>query len=396
MADLLAMVRQRGVPTFFATLSAADTHWKELLKSLTVGCNTEYSDDMNWKTKRGLLKSNPVTCVRMFDRRVRLFFKEIFQGGARPLGRIIDWFFRIEFQKRGVPHVHGLIWVDGSPSYGANSSDNVAAFIDEHVSCRLPSPEHEPCLFGHVNKLQRHPCRKDSCIRGRKRPKCRFHFPKLPMAETMILRPLRLHGDSNDDETVTDSSSFCDEDELKQLQHDYETMYESYKNSHDQYASLQEFLQALFWTAEYYIRVVRSSLKCSTVLLKRAPAEARISKYNAKILESWQANVDVQYVLDPHAVIVYLTSYMMKAERELGILLRKAMSDNDPVTPDNNRQQLQRIGSTYLRSREVSVQDAVCRTLRLRMKEASREVIYLPIESNALRMTRSLDEFSTS
>ena len=44
--DLFAMIRQLGLPTFFASFSAAETRWIPLLRALAkLVDNTEYSDE---------------------------------------------------------------------------------------------------------------------------------------------------------------------------------------------------------------------------------------------------------------------------------------------------------------------------------------------------------------
>ena len=36
-------------------------------------------------------------------------------GKDKPLGSVIDYWMRIEFQMRGSPHVHSFLWIDGAP-----------------------------------------------------------------------------------------------------------------------------------------------------------------------------------------------------------------------------------------------------------------------------------------
>ncbi len=77
--DLFAMVRQLGLPTWFISLSAAETRWIELLKSLgQLIDNVLYTDAdakaMNWQTKSRLISSDPITTARYFDHRVQAFF----------------------------------------------------------------------------------------------------------------------------------------------------------------------------------------------------------------------------------------------------------------------------------------------------------------------------------
>jgi hypothetical protein len=56
-----------------------------------------------------------------------------------------------------------------------------------------------------------------------------------------------------------------------------------------------------------YIYALRATLTTSKVFLKRNLEETRINNYNSILLESWEANMDIQYILDPYAIIQTLT-----------------------------------------------------------------------------------------
>ncbi len=90
--DLFAMVRQLGLPTWFISLSAAETRWIELLKSLgQLIDNVLYTDAdakaMNWQTKSRLISSDPITTARYFDHRVQAFFRLFLKSPAAPIGK---------------------------------------------------------------------------------------------------------------------------------------------------------------------------------------------------------------------------------------------------------------------------------------------------------------------
>ena len=53
--------------------------------------------------------------ARHFDHRWRAMLKYIVEGD--PLGKVIDWFWRIEFQNRGSPHVHMMLWLECAPPH---------------------------------------------------------------------------------------------------------------------------------------------------------------------------------------------------------------------------------------------------------------------------------------
>ena len=49
---------------------------------------------------------------------------------AKPLGEIVDYAIRVEFQARGSPHAHTVIWVKDAPRFGIDSDSDVVNFID--------------------------------------------------------------------------------------------------------------------------------------------------------------------------------------------------------------------------------------------------------------------------
>ena len=92
-------------------------------------------------------------------------------------------FYRIEFQQRGSPHAHDVLWIKYAPNPESSQAEVITAFIDKYVSAALPSEEHDPELFTLVSQLQRHThsaaCRKTGKT-------CRFNFPK-PIAEKKFI-----------------------------------------------------------------------------------------------------------------------------------------------------------------------------------------------------------------
>ena len=73
------MIRQ---PTWFLSLSTADTKWTDLLRMLAkLNDGIEYSekalDAMTWQEKTKLVPKDPVTCSRYFEHRVQEFLNTI-------------------------------------------------------------------------------------------------------------------------------------------------------------------------------------------------------------------------------------------------------------------------------------------------------------------------------
>ncbi|VDI23951.1 Hypothetical predicted protein [Mytilus galloprovincialis] len=74
--DVLAMIRQIGIPAFFCSFSSADLRWSEIVESIMMQQGIAVNaDELSWDEKCKILRSNPVTAARMFDHRFHLFLK---------------------------------------------------------------------------------------------------------------------------------------------------------------------------------------------------------------------------------------------------------------------------------------------------------------------------------
>ena len=69
---------------------------------------------------------------------------------AAPLGKIADWFYRVEYQQRGSPHIHMQIWLENAPTFGIDSDKEVVAFINKVIKCQKPTDN--PDLLKLVNR----------------------------------------------------------------------------------------------------------------------------------------------------------------------------------------------------------------------------------------------------
>ena len=116
--DLLAMIRQLGTPTWFFTLSAADLKWPDIIQTIAKQYGVHYTDDevgaLSFEEKSNWLKA------RHFHYRLKTFSQDFLKSTAQPLGEVVDYAIRIEFQARGSPHAHCIIWVKDAPKYGVD------------------------------------------------------------------------------------------------------------------------------------------------------------------------------------------------------------------------------------------------------------------------------------
>ena len=87
------------------------------------------------------------------------------------------------------------------------------------------------------------------------------------------------------------------------------------KESQTNDIGLDEVLQSAEVTREGYMEAVQVSREGNVVVLKREPNECYINNYNGPVMLAWQANMDLQYVLNAYACVMYVASYIMKTDR---------------------------------------------------------------------------------
>ncbi len=64
-----------------------------------------------------LLREFPVAAARHFDRRFKAFLRYIYANNRVLGGKVVDHWYRVEFQARGSPHIHMLVWVENAPAF---------------------------------------------------------------------------------------------------------------------------------------------------------------------------------------------------------------------------------------------------------------------------------------
>ncbi len=72
-------------------------------------------------------------------------------------------------------------------------------------------------------------------------------------------------------------------------------------------------------TEDEYTDALEVSNRGSVVLLKRDPNVCFINNYNPSVMLAWQANMDIQFVQNTYACVMYVASYVMKTEVHGGI-----------------------------------------------------------------------------
>ena len=146
--DLAAFCQRQGVPDYFITLTANDS-WPDL-KNMLDGAPPHF---------------RPAESILFFMQRFRAI-KPLLWGPNSIFGRVTDHWYRIEFQNRGSPHVHLLLWVDQS----ADKQGKVVATV--------PRSAEQKELRAMVLKYQKHSCIPGRCYKkDAKVKKCKYGFP---------------------------------------------------------------------------------------------------------------------------------------------------------------------------------------------------------------------------
>ena len=152
MHEVMVMVKQLGVPTFFLTLSCAALRWNDVFCAISKVNGIDISEDeingMSYSDRCKLLNGKPVIVARYFQYRLELFFKVIVLDG--PLGKTNYHTIIVDFQVRGSPHVHSFIWILNAPQL---SSDNKPLYT-EFIRTNLTDADKEPEPFDLVKNYQ--------------------------------------------------------------------------------------------------------------------------------------------------------------------------------------------------------------------------------------------------
>ena len=330
--EVLAMVKQLGLPTFFMTFSCADLRWNELVSIISKLNGLNISDDdisnLDYFQRCEILNSNPVLLARHFQYRVEVFFKEIIING--PLGKVVYHAIRVEFQFRGSPHIHSFLWVIDAPSLTKDTKEEYLAFIDSIVKTELPDIKTEPELYQLVKTYQMH-SHSNSC-RKYKNIECRYSFGRFFTNTTIIAEPIP--DDTREDEKFAILQHR--ETTLNPVR-DYINTYldprkvnflDPLKPNFVEPEDIETILQKVGITSKAYY----DALKISTdndfqIHFKRKPNSCFVNNYFAEGLMAWQANIDIQPVINHYKAVAYMCAYFSKCEDEASKAMEQAAKE---------------------------------------------------------------------
>lgn len=357
--DVFAMIRQLGKPTMFMTLSASETRWPELLNilaKLSDEHNIDLTDPMQQLTalqRATLVSEDPVTCCVYFHKFVDSLMAILSNPRISPFGKyhVVDYFKRIEFQHRGSPHAHILLWLNNDPRE-AVSEDMPATVELIDFLCSIGRAD-LPDTYS--NQVHKHTF---TCYK-RNEKHCRFNIPYWPMDQTRILLPMA--SDDNRRKNFIVKATFMRKNLEEKVYHSFESFLEDCDCSH-----------------ENYLNVIRASIRRPTVFLKRSLDELWTNSFNPWVASVLCSNMDLQFILEEFACACYIVEYVNKSSRGISNLHRELIKLQEQYPDQDFKALLKKVSMNLLNSVEISAQEAAWFLLRQPMSEATRKVEFIP------------------
>ncbi|KAI7938897.1 hypothetical protein MJO28_014476 [Puccinia striiformis f. sp. tritici] len=157
--DAMALVRKYRPPSLFITMTA-NPNWPEIT---------------NYIPEEGESIDHPTLVVRVFYQKVVALIEEVVE--MQRFGKCLSYVYTIEFQKRGLPHLHLMVTLDEA------DRPKTPEEIDSIVSAELPDPKEEPRLHEIVCLSMIHgPCQNRPCWRD---GACKYGYPR-PFSERTV------------------------------------------------------------------------------------------------------------------------------------------------------------------------------------------------------------------
>jgi hypothetical protein len=158
--DAMCLVREYGKADFFITFT----------------CNPAWPDIQNCLEFNETPSDRPDVVVRVFRIKLQAFLDTLIK--ERLLGKVEAYNAVVEFQKRGLPHVHLLLYLRGE------DKPRTAQDINNCISAELPNILDEPTLHDVIVSNNIHTCSPERCGDGA--GGCLKKFPRPFMDETSI------------------------------------------------------------------------------------------------------------------------------------------------------------------------------------------------------------------
>ena len=145
-SELKCMIRMWGSPTLFLTFSCAEYESPEIDRYLRKVNNVLPSYDIG-----KLCTEDPISVSRKFSLKFHAFFQTVLLKGA-VLGQVDHFYWKKEYQARGAPHYHVLLWIRIAPVIGQDEPDEILAWLQARITCRIHDVKSDPDLHRLVTR----------------------------------------------------------------------------------------------------------------------------------------------------------------------------------------------------------------------------------------------------
>ena len=235
-----------------------------------------------------------------------------------------DFWWRVEFQRRGSLHIHGFFWCAAAPNPNTVAGRAaVPAYIDTFISATIPDREEDPELHRLVASVQQHRHTHTCRVPSMPADFCRFH---VPFQQSPVTR--------------------------------------------------------------YRLTSDEGLRRADTYILRRGPQDLTTNPYNPAMLRAWGANMDLQMIAtgpsggagggEGYAAAQYAFAYVSKAETEgMRSCVQQAL-ETMPVRASLDHQFL-RVGTACLAMQEISGQEQAFLLVGLPLKGSSRESVSVAV-----------------
>ena len=286
---------------------------------ITMTCNPNWEEIRAALLTRQTAKDRPDIVARVFQMKKEELIKDIMEKNV--FGRAVAYVQVIEFQKRGLPHMHLVVWLAESPSIED---------CDQMVCAELP-PKGAPGseqrrLYDIVTRNMTHDCTPQRCDpNAHGNGYCKDHYPK----------------------PFTDQTYIDDEHGIM--------MY----RRRDPAAMLPEEWPQMPQDQQEEMRMKQS----------------RVVPYNAFLLLKYNCHINVEISTSAQA-IKYLFKYMHKGSDHCAYFVRRIIRDNrtDPQELDDN-DEIQR----YQNARWIGSVEAAWRLFEFPLFKKSHTIIRLQV-----------------
>lgn len=157
----------------------------------------------------------------------------------------------------------------------------------------------------------------------------------------------------------------------KQILRDIWTLISS---AQDKKLFIQNILESTKVTYSQFKQCLVYIATRNTEHIKRRVSDIWVNNYNEHLSRAWNANLDIQFVIDSYACVAYILSYISKSETEMGDLLQNATEKAQEGNTDA-LSAMKIIGKINL------TQVAVYRVCSFHLKKCTRDVVFIPAGS---------------